>query len=145
MSLDVYLKQDNEAFKNWEANRSRSLAEAGTMKGLIPIIEEYYDKRKPDECEILYESNITHNLNKMATEAGIYEHLWRPDEINITTAKELVEPLKEGLKKLKENPKHYEQFNAENGWGLYKHFVPFVENYLNACIENPDAIVKVSR
>lgn len=28
----------------------------------------------------LFEANITHNLNKMAKEVGIYEYLWRPDE-----------------------------------------------------------------
>ena len=30
--------------------------------------------------------NITHNLNKMASELGVYEHLWRPDEIGVTKA-----------------------------------------------------------
>lgn len=35
--------------------------------------------------------------------------------------------------------------NKRKGWGLYEHFVPFVEKYLRACIENPDAFVSVSR
>lgn len=30
-------------------------------------------------------------------------------------------------------------------WGHYEGLVSFVERYLNACIENPEAIVKVSR
>lgn len=93
----------------------------------------------------VYWANITHNLNKMAMEAGIYEALWRPEEIGVTKAVELIEPLTVGLEKLKADPEHYEQFNAPNGWGMYEHFVPFVEKYLEACKENPDADVNVSR
>jgi hypothetical protein len=95
--------------------------------------------------EEIYSSNITHNLGDMAEAAGIYKELWRPEVIGITKAKQLIEPLKIGLEKLKSDPKEYERYNASNGWGLYEHFVPFVENYLNACIENPDANVSVSR
>ena len=93
----------------------------------------------------VYWHNITHNLGPMAKEAGIYQHLWRPEELGITTAQELIEPLTEGLAKLKADPKHYSEFNAANGWGLYEHFVPFVEDYLRACKENPDAEIEVSR
>ncbi len=35
---------------------------------------------KEDEC--VYDANITHNLGKMAGQAGIYEALWTPQEIN---------------------------------------------------------------
>lgn len=92
-----------------------------------------------------YSANITHNLGKMADEAGIYKHLWRPEELGITTAGQLVVPLREGLALLKSDPKRFEAFNAENGWGTYEHFVPFVENYLKACTENPDCLIEVSR
>lgn len=97
---------------------------------------------KPTE---VYWRNITHNLNKMAMEAGIYEHLWRPEELNITVAKDLIAPLEAGLAKLKADPEHYSKFNAANGWGMYEHFVPFVEDYLNACRANPEATIEVSR
>jgi hypothetical protein len=93
----------------------------------------------------VYWRNITHNLGPMAKESGIYQHLWRPEELGITTAQELIEPLTEGLAKLKADPDHYSEFNAANGWGLYEHFVPFVESYLEACKENPDAKIEVSR
>ena len=32
----------------------------------------------------VFSANITHNLGKMADEAGIYKALWRPDEVEIT-------------------------------------------------------------
>ena len=93
----------------------------------------------------VFTSNITHNLNDMADEAGIYMELWRPDEIGITRAKELIEPLTKALELLKSNPSRFEKFNAPNGFGMYEHFVPFVEKYLNACIENPNAIISTCK
>jgi len=93
----------------------------------------------------VYDSNITHNLGKMAEAAGIYKHLWRPEEIGITKATELIEPLTEGLAKLKADPVKFTAYNSPNGWGMYEHFVPFVEKYLEACKENPDATISVSR
>lgn len=54
---------------------------------------------------VVYSANITHNLGKMADEASIYYALWRPDEIGITKAGQLIIPLREGLLLLK--------------WGLY--------------------------
>jgi hypothetical protein len=93
----------------------------------------------------VYDANITHNLNDMAEAAGIYKHLWRPEELGITRAQELIEPLTNGLALLKSDPERFKAFDSPNGWGLYVHFVPWVKNYLNACIEYPDAEISVSR
>lgn len=95
--------------------------------------------------EEAFSANITHNLNEMAKAAGIYKHLWRPEEIGITKAGQLIEPLQEGLAKMKAAPEKFEKFNAANGWGRYCDFVPWIERYLQACIENPEADVEVSR
>ena len=93
----------------------------------------------------IYDRNITHNLNRMAGAAGIYAHLWRPDEIGVTKAAQLVEPLRAGLAKLLAEPDHFRTFNPANGWGDYEELVAFVQEYLSACEENPDADVSVSR
>lgn len=93
----------------------------------------------------IYDVNITHNLTKMADEAGIYKHLWRPEEIGIKTADQLIEPLERGLKDLKSNPDHFKQFEPTNLWGTYAGFVNFVEQYLHECKTNPDAEISVWR
>ena len=93
----------------------------------------------------VYSANITHNLGKMADEAGIYYHLWRPEEVHVTKAKQLILPLSEALQHMKDNPEHYKQFNAPNGWGLYEHFMEFVEKYLEACKTYPEADVEACR
>jgi hypothetical protein len=94
---------------------------------------------------VIFDANITHNLSQMAEEAGIYKHLWRPEELGIKKASELIKPLTDGLNLLKENPKTFEKFNPNNGWGSYDGLVRFVENYLEACKENPDAEISVWR
>ncbi|NBL00489.1 MAG: hypothetical protein EOM50_21295, partial [Erysipelotrichia bacterium] len=114
-------------------------------------------KYEAEVNETLYSDNITHNLGRMAEQAGIYEALWRPHrlrsdynirqadftaedefEASVTIrAKDIIHFLEKGLEDLKKRPNYYEQFNSPNGWGLYKHFVPFVERYLNACKQYP--------
>lgn len=125
MSLDVYL--------------------SGKTRDVQCVCSNCDNEHTRKETESFYSANITHNLGKMAEEAGIYEHLWRPDEIGVIKAKQLVEPLTKGLELLKSDRDRFEKFNSSNGWGLYKHFVPFVEHYLNACAANPEADVHVSR
>lgn len=93
----------------------------------------------------VYSANITHNLNAMAEAAGIYQHLWRPEEIGITNAAQLIEPLERGLAALRADPAKFQAFNAKNGWGLYEHLVAFVEEYIAACRDNPDAEVRARR
>jgi len=103
-----------------------------------------------EEIEEVYSANITHNLNKMAGEAGIYECLWRPEEKyqsgdGNVYARDLIEPIGTGLALMRLNPAIFKAFNSPNGWGLYEHFVPWIERYLAACIANPNAIVNVRR
>lgn len=93
----------------------------------------------------LFEANITHNLNKMAEAAGIYNQLWRPEEIGIYEAAYLIKPLEEGLSLLLSNPEYFKTFDAPNKWGVYDDFVPWIERYLDACRKHPAAHVHVSR
>lgn len=151
MSLDVYLIQ-----KGANASKSSSgifIRENGETK---EITVQEWNEKFPDkdpvklqsqqyETDEVYSANITHNLGKMAEEVKIYKYLWRPDELGITKAKELIEPLREGLHKLKLEPDKYREFNPDNGWGTYEVLVKFVENYLNACYNYPNAEVSVSR
>jgi len=148
MSLDVWLELDGY----------------GTIckNGMIPIRENgrtveitrdewdaRYPGREPVICSVddntVFSANITHNLGRMANEAGIYKHLWRPEEVNTTLAKDLIEPLREGLKVLQGDRERFEKFNPENGWGDYDGLVNFVSGYLRACEEFPDAKIRVWR
>ena len=93
----------------------------------------------------VFELNITHNLNTMAKEAGIYYAMWRPEEIEATKAKHLIFILKYGISKLKNNPEHFKKFNPENGWGKYEYLLEAAELYLKACYKYPEAIIDIWR
>ena len=155
MSLDVYLEVDEPVVVEGTGifirvngqNREITAEEWNELHPDRPIPAERMAEYAAQErvTNEVYSANITHNLNRMAEAAGIYQACWRPEEIGVTTAKQLVPLLTEGLAKLKADPKHYEQFNSPNGWGLYEHFVPWVEAYLRACEEYPEATVRVWR
>ena len=106
-----------------------------------------YDKGKTHktEMEYVYDSSMTHNLNTMAKESGIYKAIWRPEEISVHKAEGIIQLLEIGLVMLKSRPKYFKKFNSPNGWGTYEQFVPFVEEYLNSCKEYPNADIFVSR
>ena len=95
-------------------------------------------------CEV-YSRNITHNLNTMADAAGIYEALWRPEEIGVTTSDQLAPLLEKGLERLLADPGKFQLLNPANGWGDYDGLVDFVRSYLAACRDYPGAQVEVSR
>jgi dipeptidase len=106
-----------------------------------------YDQGKTlkEDEEMVYNGNITHNLGEMASKAGIYKALWRPASINAKKANDIVSIVEKGLEELKNTPEYFKQFNSPNGWGIYEHFLPFVEEYLKALKEYPDAIIVVDR
>lgn len=109
-------------------------------------IKLYESKKLECSCGIVhnvptgytsYETNITHNLNNMAEAVGIYMYLWRPEEIEVKQASELIKPLQDGIKELERYPEKYNAYSASNGWGTYEQFIPWLKQLLKACEENP--------
>jgi hypothetical protein len=151
MSLDVYLTVSGDSVES-PSSEKIFVRENGQT---IEISREEWDERFPGrepatvwvepKCGEVFSANVTHNLNEMAAGAGIYEHLWRPDEIGISKAAQLIEPLKDGLALLQSEPDRFKAFNPPNGWGSYDGFVHWVARYLEACCQFPDAEVSVSR
>lgn len=101
--------------------------------------------KDPVSGECLFEANITHNLGRMAAVAGIYEALWRPEELSIERARDLAPTIERGLMDMVLRPSHYRTFDSSNRWGVYDDFLPWIANYLEACKKYPDAKVCVSR
>lgn len=98
-----------------------------------------------EKPQTVFEGNITHNLGEMASKAGIYEILWRPDEYRFHTAAEIIPILKHGIDKMKRNPEIYKELNPSNGWGDYEGLLTFCESVLSNCYNNPDAEIRISR
>lgn len=148
MSLDVMLHMPGH---KTESGSGIFVRENGQVK---EISREEWDEKFPGKepftgikegGDEVYSANITHNLYEMAEKAGIGEALWRPEEIFITRAYQLIQPLNDGLARLRHEQKYYEKFNPSNGWGTCGGLVQFVQEYLTACERYPDAEVSVSR
>lgn len=151
MSLDVYLEVPVPI--KCEPGSGIFIREEGQTK---EISREEWDQRNPSrepivfkrddtETNEVYHGNITHNLGRMAIEAGLYAVLWEPETRGWVLAKDLIASLERGLARLRLNPSYFKRFNPQNGWGNYELLVRFTEEYLAACCEWPNAIVKVSR
>ncbi len=119
-------------------------------------IDELYDKQRDIRKEMenlendyeearLASHNVTHNMNKMAEAVGLYQVLWSPEEVGITTASQMIEPLEKGIKELITNSDKYKVYNPPNGWGNYDIFVSFCRSVLSTCKENPDAVIEADR
>ena len=112
-------------------------------------LDVYLRVTKPVE---VFDANITHNLNKMASQVKLYngmtlyDVMWRPDEQEgLKFAKDIAELLDEGWNILLADPDRFKTYNPENGWGSYDGLCEFVYEYRNACWDNPDAEIGVSR
>lgn len=95
--------------------------------------------------EIVFDTNLTHNLTKMADKADLYKALWRCDEYGINTAEDLIEHLEGGLSNLIKNKEDLKEFSHSNGWGTYDGLLKVVCSYLSACYKYPKAKIELSR
>ena len=100
----------------------------------------------------VFDANITHNLGPMASKVKLsngmtlYDVLWRPDEqYGLLFARDIAELLDEGWNILLSDPERFCKFNPTNGWGSYDGLCNFVYKYRNACWDNPDAELRISR
>lgn len=101
-------------------------------------ISLYYKLGKKEKRVEVFYKNITHNLSKMAkaVDYNFYETIWKGSQFILPKD---IFILKNGLEKLLNNKNFYKNFEPSNGWGTYEDLVSFVEDYINALEEFPDA------
>lgn len=89
---------------------------------------------------VVYESNITYNLRPMMVAAGLEGG---PKALHGKTGREVSDLLYAVWSELRRDPVTYSKLDAPNGWGLYKHLVPWIKAWYLASRTYPSAIVKV--
>lgn len=153
MSLDVYLRVAGERPTLGDRIYIRRVGQTAEVtrdewdemypgRSPVAVVADYLD----NGYSYVYDANITHNMGRMADECGsLYKALWRPDEQGWTHARDLIEPLRDGLAILQTDHDRLQEFNPSNGWGNYDLLVRFTAGYLAACERWPDAEVVVSR
>ncbi|MCK9598255.1 MAG: hypothetical protein M0R06_04380 [Sphaerochaeta sp.] len=151
MSLDVYLKVDEPVLVQGctgvfirENGVQRELA-ADEVEKYFPDSEPFRLESTEEVTDTVFHANITHNLGAMAREAGVYQAVWRPEEIDIEYAGQLIEPLDQAICLLTADPERFKAFNPSNGWGDYDGLLNFLAEYAAACIKWPQAKIVVSR
>lgn len=151
MSLDIYLTVNKKVRQKKgsgifirEDGKTKEISEKEWYKR-YPNREPVRYGGMPNETYTVYSDNITHNLGGMASEAGIYYALWRPEEIDCKYAKDIIQILSDGLDELRKHAGKYKVLEPSNGWGTYIGLVHFVEDYLAACLRYPEAEISVSR
>lgn len=122
--------------------------------GLVEVSEEEWYRDNPgreplrvesdesETCEV-FSANCTHNLRRMADEAGIAEAVWSPELRGIGQAGQLIGPVQLGIKTLESDPERFKAFNPPNGWGTYESLLTFLRSILDAAIAWPEAKVNV--
>jgi chromosome segregation ATPase len=138
MSLDLHFWQKGINVQEISDKISNLYEKKQAIQEEIERLEDEYDDAK------LASLNITHNLNKMAEAVGLYEVLWQPKEIGITTASQMIPILEKGIKELEANPEKYKTFNPPNGWGNCDNLLDFCRSVLHWCREYPDAVIEAS-
>ena len=88
------------------------------------------------------DKNITHNLNRMWDEAGIYDALYNCEG---QTALSVLPILEKGLSLMRSDPQRFVKFNSPNGWGTYKNALPWLEDLVKEFKKYPEGIIEVSK
>ena len=113
----------------------------------IYLNQKLYDRhgRFFDERNV-FETNITHNLNKMAIRADLYKVMWRPEEVGIKIGRDCVRPLVKGIQFLVDHQQVMEDNDSpDNGWGTYDNLLDTAVDYLVACLRYPECEVITCR
>lgn len=102
---------------------------------------DYGGPNGPERVEH-FTANITHNLSRMWSQAGIWEALYESDG---KTAADILPALEVGCDYMLEHPDECRAHDARNGWGTYKDALPWLQRLIEACRRYPKAEIRVSR
>lgn len=85
--------------------------------------------------------NITHDLGEIASHVPIgdttlYYVCWRPEEIGVETAGEILPLLVKGIQYMVEHRKELLKYEFSKSRGAYNDFMKFLLNYKQACEDN---------
>lgn len=90
----------------------------------------------------VFDANYTHNVTDMWRLAGVYDALYNSEG---KLAGEILNELKAGLHIMVTSPDEFKKLNPDNGWGSYESAVPWLRKVIEACEENPDTVIEISK
>ena len=153
MSLDLYITSKTPIRKRGTGVYVRENGQTVELKTVEEVRSHFPDAGLSHISVHEYEDgdfwhgNITHNMNKMAsevpiegTELTLYDLLWRPDEHNFATAGSLGyrEKVLKGYLYLRAHKEELLPLNPDNGWGNYDQLLAFTLDFLQHLIMAED-------
>lgn len=117
---------------------THNLAPMARAAGVYLACWAPHEMMNPDLAAVLHDSETVkgdHHVDTVTLRAELRSTPVR--------ARDLIDPLRAGIAKLKADPDHFKTFEAANGWGTYPDFVPWIERYLESCEGRLDAHVRV--
>lgn len=100
-----------------------------------------FNLEKMEVCNV-YWANITHNVTKMWSKAGVYDALYNSDGMK---ASSIIDVLYSGLADMSARPDVYKAMAPSNGWGSYDSAMKFLGDALLECLKHPDATIRISK
>ena len=153
MSLDLYIKSKTPIHKRGTGVYVRENGQTIELQTMEEVRAHFPDADLSHITVHDYEDvdfghgNITHNMNKMASEAPVegteltlYDLLWRPDEHNFATAGSpgYREDVLKGYLFLRDHKEELLPLNPGNGWGNYDQLLAFTHDFLQHLIAADD-------
>jgi hypothetical protein len=80
MGLDIYFYKQGFDIQKKKDELDAKYTKFQAAKEELEQVQDEYESAK------LFSADVTHNLNEMAKAVGLYEVLWRAEEIGITVA-----------------------------------------------------------
>lgn len=161
MSLDITLKINKPIKKQTtgcyvrENGLTKELKTMDEVADCFPSIDISNIEEYEYETDVVHWGNITHNMGQMASHilikncdaVTLYELVWRGEEHNIMTAKDMSKVLIDNdvISKMIEDEERLKVFNPKNGWGDYDTFLSFIKELFMACVSYPSATIEYSR
>jgi len=130
MSIDIQLH-----IKRAEPTEADKAIELLRAHGFDQFADEIEARHEHGDVRV-FDKNVGGSLEDLAISADLYQYIWRPDEIGIDKASQLLGPLITGYQRLKEH----------KTWSVqYDRLCCLVSEYIIVCGEHPDATVTVWR
>lgn len=139
MSLDIYLTVPREK------SRAEQAIDLLRANGFDDFADELY-ARHSEGCghQRVFSLCISSRLADIAKSAGIYAYLWNPESFGMSKARDMIDPLYNGIEWLDiHQDAAYKA--AKSCWGSPAVLKKILRAYIAACEEYPDADIEVSR
>lgn len=136
-------KKAEEKWRTFDSDFQPSIEIEDRTNGVDLIIEALNNGSL--EVEAVFEGEVSADLVPIAKKAGIYQHVWHPDELKISRAKELISPIENAIKDMDADMPAFEALNGDDEFGTAKNLKEFLGIYLDACNTYPKAHVRVMK